>query len=346
MMSFDVGIAWPTGFYAQCVAIAWCEAFSNVKVTCFVIVDGRDPAALEAARTTAGLQAIKSVLVCDIAPPELALTLCFEPDGGSNALLVSAEELRTCVNASSLVGRAKEVWVSGGGLETARSLLALPTREAPHLWSPLPLLWRLGKARCDVSYPAARMKLSRSKLHPATLDVVVLVDAGGAIESALVPLLACKALTHVRAVVMLSETVLSSSCQELLKAAAGDDVAAKLKFINSMPVDVVPYFMRRAQLTAFISHHTNTALPPWLLCDLAWCGFPVVHNVRDFRAGMQYEGSIGDAAAQLSQVTATEAVLEANREALARFLPPSAAAFITEQLEASHLPPAVMPLLG
>jgi len=77
-----------------------------------------------------------------------------------------------------------------------------------------------------------------------------------------------------------------------------------------------------------------------------WCGLPVVHNVRDFRAGMQYEGSIGDAAAQLSQVTATEAVLEANREALARFLPPSAAAFITEQLEASHLPPAVMPLLG
>ena len=82
---------------------------------------------------------------------------------------------------------------------------------------------------------------------------------------------------------------------------------------------------------------------------MAWCGFPVLHNVRDSSGvGMVYT-TFDEAAALLPTCAGVAlkdgAYMEKNREALEALLPPRAQGFVQTLLrEMAELPPTVMRL--
>ena len=255
---------WPTGRPAQRRLIHWCEALAASGLAECVVLVAFEAMATEV--TACCISVLPHVTISMTVPSHAAAVLHFEralkAPAERSVLLWDIEEDRRLVGALAMgnsellqftTPRLREVWVAepDQAALAARMCCGSRVRVAPALWSPLELMFSARKeGSADVQYARTPRDATRG------VEVVVLTDLCSPLADLLHPMLACDAAddADVSSIVVLTQSPLPERTKAAATALLRPQLQGKLKWANCAPKEVVPYFLKRAQFTAFVAH--------------------------------------------------------------------------------------------
>lgn len=223
----------------------------------------------------------------------------------AKTVLVWAPEEESRLEGSKealVVVQLKEVWVYPQNVTTAQLISVLTrgtkVRVLPQLYSPRSMLESLGAK--DVLYDAP------TRTSDTGMDVVILSDLVSPSASVLYALAACE-ITESHSPKTIRSIILAlhpKNCNEDVTAAYTKMlVGPKVVSVACESCEIVPYFLARNQLSVFLYHQAEKTEAPQLLWDLAYAGFPVLHNLKtSMAAGVHFEGNDIIATSKLLEV--------------------------------------------
>lgn len=328
---------WPDGYKAQQCCIAWVEAFEPAAKISVCAPQGSCPLSI----ASKDLQDDAKVYIVFEAPfgssnPSYAAAVTKHLKklvwvmGAEDDAVLEAAFSAMPMNALFSQPSPKEIWLTPQSVPRAAALARMHSastfRVMPQLWSKLPLH---PDHQIFANIPGRDASVG--------YDIVIPTYFTSSEKSMLFPLLIAEAANRSKpdsiasVIVVLPEAVDSAALEANARQL---DIGAKLSVVNAKEEEVVPFFLQRKKATVFLHHQHDRTEHPEILWHAAYCGFPVVHNLKTtMKVGMRYTDNDIATAARLMLVSKdsfNEAYMQRNREGLEAVFPKSVLSKVQE----------------